>query len=151
MSISPKHKTIVAALFAALAMAFSGCGGDNPAAKPTATAATGESAPQAAETQQSEPANYAPVDVKLEDGTFATDTPETFHIPSGFIVVVTAMADRTGLYVLRVKSPSVMQSFKIRPGAVQRVTIDGMKPGQSAHLMVRGKSVRIAADAEPGP
>jgi hypothetical protein len=105
----------------------------------------------ATEPQQPGATDFAPVDIELRDGGFAKRTPRTIHVPSGFIVVVHATADDSGPYVLRVLSPSVAQSFKIKPGGEQRVTLDSMRQGQIAKLMVAGKTVKVAADADPGP
>lgn len=98
-----------------------------------------------------ESTDFAPVDVDLRDGTFAKGTPKTIHVPSGFIVVITARADDYGTYRLSVLAPSAAQTFKIKPGDQTKVTLDSMREGQSAKLIVDKQTVKIAADADPGP
>jgi hypothetical protein len=88
--------------------------------------------------------------VRLVGGTFAPSTPRTIHVPAGFMVIVTASTDgsRARMSVL---SPSTAQTFSIRANDTLRITLDSLRPGASAKLAAGGRTVRIAADAEPGP
>lgn len=173
MSFSRTPNTNVVPLLAVLAVLLSGCGsqpgseGSKPPSQRDLSGAlepTG-AAPQAAEDSPSTPqepaperqgsapeaTDFAPVDIDLRDGAFAKGTPRSFHLPSGFIIVVRVRADEQGPYRLRVRSPSMAQSFTIAPNRQQHITLDSMRSGQTAELMLNGRTVVIAADADPGP
>lgn len=166
MSTSQAHKTCISALAVALLLALSGCGGDQPepsqvgetrdlsgALSPTERAA--ETPPVRPGDDEPAPApestDFAPVDIDLSDGTFAKGTPRTIHVPSDFIVIVSARADSNGPYRLSVLSPSVAQTFKVPAGGEKKITLDSMREGQSAKLIVGKSTIKVAADAEPGP
>jgi len=174
LSTSRIHKTFVVALLASAILAASGCGKEQPqASQPEpaprdlsgslATDQTGaqpgtqqpeQSQGGAAQPQQSpsqETTDFAPVDVELAGGSFAKGTPKTIHIPSGFIIVVSARADDSATYKLSVTSPSAAQTFTIKPKGEQKITLDALREGESAKLIVGDRTVKIAADAEPGP
>ncbi len=166
MSTSQAHKKCFAALAVALVLALSGCGSN--AAEPSQAGGAGDLSgalsptERAAETPPVRPGDdeptpapestdFAPVDIDLTDGSFAKGTPKTIHVPSDFIVIVTARADSNGPYRLSVLSPSVAQTFKVPAGGGKKITLDSMREGQSAKLMIGKSTVRVAADAEPGP
>lgn len=169
MSDSRKHKTFVAALLAALLMA--GCGGSSTGEKSTGDAAPEDLSGALEATQRTgtpqvqsenatpagddgaapESTDFAPVDVDLKGGSFASNTPTTIHVPSDFILIVTARARDSRTYSLSVISPSVAQTFKIGPRGEKKITLDSLREGQKAKLIVGKKTVKIAADAEPGP
>lgn len=166
MSNSRVHKTIVFALIAALALVVAGCGGDQTgqasggdardlsgALSPTERA--GEPPQVKSGDQEPTPApestDFAPVDIELRDGTFAKGTPRKIHVPSDFIVIVSARADAEGPYRLSVISPSVAQTFRVPASGEKKITLDSMRQGQSAKLIVGDSTVTVVADAEPGP
>lgn len=101
--------------------------------------------------QAPESTDFAPVDIELKNGRFAPGTPKEIHVPSDFIVIVSAEADDHGRYRLGVVSPSVAQTFFVAPGEQKKITLDSLREGQQAKLMLGKQTVQISADAEPGP
>lgn len=169
MSNSHRRNTSVLLIILSLALAVAGCGGDP---KPSAGQApeqapedlsgslSGEhsgsdtvqpAAPENRDDSAPEATDFAPVDVRLEDGSFARNTPSTIHVPSGFMLIVTASADDHGPYKLSFISPVTAQTFKIKSNATSRLTFEALSEGQTAKLVVAGKTVKVKADAEPGP
>jgi hypothetical protein len=158
MSNSRMRKTnISAALLATIvAVAVAGCGQKQdagPAARPATTQATAAaSAPSRRTTTPTpEEADVAPVDLTLEDGGFARSTPKVFHVPSGFIVVIAARNASDAKIRLSVSSPTTAQTFKVSPGKTQSISLASIGAKDSAKLISGGRTIRIAADAEPGP
>ncbi len=176
MSTSRTPKTFVALCFGAALLALSGCSGsgstDDPSGAPdpgapgdiSGSLSPTDRAPEAPEVRSAdkpengsaaaESTDFAPVDIELKDGRFAPATPRTIHVPSGFIVIVSARADDHGRYRLGVQSPSVAQTFFIPAGGQHKITLDAMREGQVATITLgtsRSQRLRIAADAEPGP
>jgi hypothetical protein len=98
-----------------------------------------------------ESADLAPVDLELDDGGFAKSTPKEFHVPSDFLVVVTAKNVSNAKIRLSISAPSLAQTFKIGPGKTERITLASIGAGETAKLISGGKTIEIAADAEPGP
>lgn len=92
-----------------------------------------------------------PVDVALKNGGFAKSTPKTIHVPSDFLVLITVTADGKGPYSLSVLSPSTAQTYKIASNGTQKITQDGLAAGKQIKLMLGGETVRVVADADPGP
>lgn len=163
MSSSHTHKLVTAAIVAAFALALGGCGsGDAGSAADGGADAQatggGASTPTAAATATagptgkgaSEATDFAPVDVKLANGTFTKSTPSTIHVPAGFLLIVTAKNSGEKVQ-LSVQSPSTAQTFKIAAGGSLRITLDSLESGESAKLMAGGRTVKVSADAEPGP
>ena len=161
MSISITHKHLTLVLCCAALVAAAGCGSEPlppaPAQAPSATAeatdggATPSSAGTASPAEPTSETNLVPVEIKLEDGRFASGTPRTVHVPSDFLILITASTDSKGPYQLSVISPSTAQTFKIPSGETQRITQDGLKPGGVIKLMLGKQTVKVVADAEPGP
>lgn len=158
MSISRTHKPLLTGLIVITLMASPGCGSSDPEVNERSTAQTGATATTAtAPAGKPEPSaptsetDLVPVDVALEDGTFASSTPKTIHVPSDFLVLIDVKADDGGPYELSVLSPSSAQTLKIPSNSTQKITQDGLAPGKQIKLMLAGKTVRIVADAEPGP
>lgn len=171
MSDSRKHKTFVALLLAGLLLA--GCGGgeagdqstggqspDDLSGSLNATARTGtpevkpeDEAPagEGEDEGAAEATDFAPVDIELKNGSFAAGTPKTIHVPADFILIVSARARDAKSYSLSVISPTVAQTFKIGPRDEKKITLDAMREGQKAKLIIGDRTVFIAADAEPGP
>lgn len=170
MSISPARKTARAAVAVSAVLLLAGCGevapngGDQSAPRdlsgaisPTASAAAPTAEPgangPAEERGRSDgaPTDFAPVDISLKDGGFAKSTPRVFHVPAGFMIILRVVADEQGPYRLSVISPSTAQTFKVSPKQTLRLTIDSLRSDQVAKIMLSGRTVRVAADAEPGP
>jgi hypothetical protein len=91
------------------------------------------------------------VDLELDNGGFASSTPKTFHVPSGFLVLVTARNVSDAKIRLSISAPSLAQTWKIGPGRTQTITLASIGEGQSAKMISGGQTIKIAADAEPGP
>lgn len=161
MSISNTHKHLILALCCAALATATGCGSEPlapaPAQAPSTTAevtgdgATPASSGTASPAEQTSEANLVPVEIELKDGRFAPGTPRTVHVPSDFLVLITARTDSEGPYQLSVISPSTAQTFKIPSGETQRITQDGLAPGGVIKLMLGKQTVKVVADAEPGP
>jgi hypothetical protein len=169
MSVSQTPSTNVVAAICVAVLLLSGCGSSDSPEGPKSVSQPDlsgklqptEEVPSATEPAPAPPSaepktapeatDFAPVDIELSDGGFARGTPRAFHLPAGFIIVVRVRADRYGPYKLRVRSPSTAQSITIRPGGTTRITLDSLKSGAVAELMLAEKTVRLAADAEPGP
>jgi hypothetical protein len=168
MSSSHTHKAVIAAGVAAVALALAGCGDNGTTAgstgatakvnSPPATASTGSTG--GAQTKSgsggSTPAtatepDVVPVDVRLKNGKFAPSTPSAFHVPTNFLIIVSVKSDGAGPYMLSVQGPSIAQTFKIASNDQQNISIDALSSGESAKLMLGGQTVKIKADAEPGP
>ncbi|MBJ7355458.1 MAG: hypothetical protein JHC98_11600 [Thermoleophilaceae bacterium] len=156
MSNSHINKTIFAIVVALLLGIFSGCGGGDPepaAGGPTPATAAPSAATQGAtgSTAAQEGTDLAPVDVALDDGGFAGSTPPEYHVPSGFLVLITAKNVSDARIRLSVSAPSLAQTFKIAPGRTQTITLASIGAGESAKMISGGKTIKIVADAEPGP
>ncbi|MFT4049713.1 MAG: hypothetical protein QM648_07715 [Solirubrobacterales bacterium] len=173
MSSSRFHKTHFSLLALLLAAALlTGCGnsadkGDSSAQGEVKdlsgaldqTSSTGpvEAAPQTdgteAEPDQSgtESTDFVPVDVSLRGGGFGGSTPKVTHVPADFLIIVSAKADDAGPYSLSVISPKTAQTFKIASGKSMKITLDSLRAGQTARLVVGDQTRKITADAEPGP
>lgn len=173
LSTSRPHKTFVVVGFLAALLALSGCGdrqdkqgttnpgesvprdlsgaipstsGGQPAARDQ-----GNAPPQPQQPAAKQATDFAPVDVVLGADGFAKGTPRTIHVPSDFIIIVSVRSRAGKLKQLSVISPSTAQTFKVRPGDEQKVTLDAMRAGETAKLVVGNQTVKIAADADPGP
>jgi hypothetical protein len=170
MSNSSLHKTLLASFVAVVfALAASGCDGNvnnqstsSAAQAPTpaqstaptsATAAdpTDENGSGGASAKPGTEAQIAPVDVTLAGSGFAASTPKTIHVPSGFLIVVTVKSESTKQLSLGVLAPSMAQTFKIAPKGQQKISVDALDAGKSAKLIVGDETVKVAADADPGP
>jgi hypothetical protein len=156
ISVSYTYKTIFAIVVAALLAFSSGCGSDQPkpaANKPATTAPASSSAAtgDAGATPAPEGKDLAPVDVELDNGGFASSTPKTFHVPSGFLVLVTARNVSDAKIRLSISAPSLAQTWKLGPGKTQTITLASIGEGQTAKMISGGQTIKIAADAEPGP
>jgi hypothetical protein len=162
MSDSRTYKCLFATAVAVVALAVAGCGsGNEKAAGPPVTSASGPassaaatgstSSAQKSSDKAAKEAQIAPVDIALKNGKFAPDTPKTFHLPSDFLIVVHVTTDADGPYSLSVLSPSMAQTFKIASNDSQNITLDSLKTGESAKLMLGRQSVTIKPDADPGP
>lgn len=162
MSNSRSHKQLLSVLLAVVLASSAGCGADRSSTdeKPTGSVGvvTGQTGAGASE-QAAEPARPAPtsetdlvpVDIELEDGSFAKSTPKKIHVPSEFLVLISVTSGDGGPYSLSVLSPSSAQTFKIASNSSQNITQDGLAAGKQIKLMLGGKTVRIVADADPGP
>lgn len=161
MSISRAHKQVFAGLLCLTLLAAAGCGdkqkpADVPSSgqrlvTPPTTGSTSAADPRESQSKPSSEADLVPVDVALKNGKFASSTPKVIHIPSDFLVLITVTADNKGPYSLSVLSPSTAQTYKIESGTTQKITQDGLAPGKQIKLMLGDKTVRVVADAEPGP
>ncbi|MGK2877475.1 MAG: hypothetical protein ACSLFF_02685 [Solirubrobacterales bacterium] len=161
MSISHTCKTYVAVAVAVVSLIASGCGDstEQPSTSgPTGTGASGAATQQATAPSApaeagpaTEEADLAPVDLQLADGGFAADTPRTFHVPSGFLIVVSAKNTDDKTIRLSVMARSIAQTFKIPTGETQKITIASLDAGETAKLISGRATIKIAADAEPGP
>jgi hypothetical protein len=156
MSNSCIHKTFFAVAVALAIGVLSGCGSDNQppaqeATAPPASAATSEPEQGSEPTTAPEGKDLAPVDVELDDGGFAESTPPAFHVPSGFLVLITAKNASGEQIRLSVSAPSLAQTFKIGPGKTETITLASIGAGESAKMISGGKTIKIVADAEPGP
>lgn len=156
MSNSHINKTILAIVVALALAIFSGCGSDDPApsgnGQTAGASAAAEAAPsEAGPTAAPEGQDLAPVDVELNDGGFASSTPPEYHVPSGFLVLITAKNRSDAKIRLSVSAPSLAQTFKIAPGKTQTITLASIGEGESAKMISGGKTIKIVADAEPGP
>lgn len=173
MSTSHSHNPLISALALALVTSLlAGCGsGEKQGGSAESggsrdlsgalqqTSSTGAPATPAQPDDQSaeQPQNsgqatdFAPVEVNLAGGGFARSTPRTTHVPSDFMIIITARADGAGPYRLSVVSPRTAQTFKIPANDTMKITIDSLKAGQEAKLIVGDQTRRVAADAEPGP
>lgn len=154
MSNSRTHKTFISTIVAVALIVCSGCGDEENNVAPIPSEAT-TSAP--AEAQPSEPTaategtDLAPVDLELDDGGFASSTPKEFHVPSDFLVLITAKNVSDARIRLSISAPSLAQTFKIAPGKTETITLASIGEGERAKMISGGKSIYIAADAEPGP
>jgi hypothetical protein len=162
MSNSRTYRTIFAIVVALAVTIFCGCGSDQPAPSapgspvPTAVtqsagAPTGDSPATPGDTAAPEGKDLAPVDLELDDGGFAKSTPPAFHVPAGFLVLITARNVSEAKIRLSLSAPSLAQTFKIGPGKTQTITLASIGAGQSAKMISGGKTIKIVADAEPGP
>lgn len=158
MSNSRIHKAFFLAIVAAAMVFSSGCGGEDndaaPAPQPGATASEppSPSSPSPSEpTAATEGTDLAPVDLELDDGGFAKSTPKVFHVPSGFLVLITAKNVSDAKIRLSISAPSLAQTFKIGPGKTETITLASIGEGERAKMISGGKTIEIAADAEPGP
>lgn len=177
LSTSRTPKTFVVAAVAALALLLGGCGEKAPqkqsseatpsdlsgslggSAQGESQAPTGgetatggaEHAGQGSPTAAPEATDFAPVDVSFDEGGFAKRTPKSIHVPSGFIIIVRATNSGGKTTRVSVSSPSTAQTFKVPAGAEQKITLDGLREGQLAKLIVGDQTLKIVADAEPGP
>lgn len=139
---------------AAVLIFAAGCGGEEKNGAQVPSAATGS---EPTETRASdgaaatEGADLAPVDLELDDGGFAKSTPKEFHVPSGFLVLISAKNVSDKRIRLSISAPSLAQTFKIAPGKTERITLASIGEGERAKLISGGKTIYIAADAEPGP
>lgn len=144
-------------IVAAVLLAFAtGCGGEErrptTATPPTAAPApSSEGSSDPVTANASEGRDLAPVDLELDNGGFASKTPKTFHVPSGFLVLVTAKNVSDATIRLSISAPSLAQTWKVGPGRTQTVTLASIGEGESARMISGGQTIRIAADAEPGP
>lgn len=154
MSNSRIHKALISSIIA-VAMIFSaGCGDEKPGAAPVpaeATASVPSEAPPTETRGATESTDLAPVDLELDDGGFASSTPKEFHVPSDFLVLVTAKNVSAEKIRLSISAPSLAQTFKIAPGKTEKITLASIGAGERAKLISGGKTIYIAADAEPGP
>jgi hypothetical protein len=156
MSNSRTLKAFLQVLVALALVIFSGCGSAQqpPAASggsPAATQPAGPSSEAPEADTAPEGKDLAPVDLELDDGGFAKSTPPAFHVPSGFLVLITARNVSDARIRLSVVAPSLAQTFKIGPGKTQTITIASIGADESAKMISGGKTIKIAADAEPGP
>jgi glucose/arabinose dehydrogenase len=154
MSNSRTHKTLISTIVAVALFVCSGCGDQENDAAPVLSAPT-TSAPTETPTSEPTPAaegtDLAPVDLELDDGGFASSTPKEFHVPSGFLVLITAKNVSDARIRLSISAPSLAQTFKIAPGMTERITLASIGEGERAKMISGGKTIYIAADAEPGP
>lgn len=131
-----------------------GCGDEADNVAPSSSGATTSvpsEAPSSEPTTATEGTDLAPVDLELDDGGFASSTPKEFHVPSGFLVVITAKNVSDARIRLSISAPSLAQTFKIAPGKTERITLASIGEGERAKMISGGKTIYIAADAEPGP
>jgi hypothetical protein len=91
------------------------------------------------------------VDLELDNGGFAKNTPPAFHVPSGFLVLITAKNVSDEKIRLSVSAPSLAQTFLIGPGKTETITLASIGADETAKMISGGKTIKIAADAEPGP
>lgn len=154
MSNSRTHKTFLSTIVAVALIACSGCGDEenNVAPIPSgATTSTPSEAPASEPSAATEGTDLAPVDLELDDGGFADSTPKEFHVPSDFLVLITAKNVGDERIRLSISAPSLAQTFKIAPGKTEKITLASIGEGERAKLISGGKTIYIAADAEPGP
>jgi len=155
MSNSRIHKTFVSTIVAAALVVCTGCGDEESNVAPTipsgATTSAPSEAPSGEPTAATEGTDLAPVDLELDDGGFASSTPKEFHVPSGFLVLITAKNVSDSRIRLSISAPSLAQTFKIAPGKTERITLASIGEGERAKMISGGKTIYIAADAEPGP
>ena len=146
------HKAFISTIVAVVLINSSGCGGEQnkveSTPRPEVTASTPPPSDAAGST---EGADLAPVDLELDDGGFARSTPKTFHVPSGFLVLITAKNVSDAKIRLSVSAPSLAQTFLIGPGKTETITLASIGEGESAKMISGGKTIKIDADAEPGP
>lgn len=154
MSNSRTHKTFISTIVAVALIVCSGCGDEEndlaPIPSETTTSAPSE-APTSQPTAATEGTDLAPVDLELDDGGFASSTPKEFHVPSGFLVLITAKNVSDARIRLSISAPSLAQTFKIAPGKTEKITLASIGEGERAKMISGGKTIYIAADAEPGP
>lgn len=131
-----------------------GCGDEEKNVAPMPSGATASAAPEPTPsdpTAATEGTDLAPVDLELDDGGFASSTPREFHVPSGFLVLISAKNLSDSRIRLSISAPSLAQTFKIAPGKTEKITLASIGEGERAKLISGGKTIYIAADAEPGP
>jgi hypothetical protein len=165
MSGSCPHKGVIATVLAVASLLLAGCGDnapESPVARPSA--ATGASV-QTGATVEAEPTAHAggatgatategdnvPVEIRLKNGGFAESTPRRIHVPADFLISVFVTSGKGGPFNLSVQSPSTAQTFKIASNDSLNITLDSLKAGEVAKLMIGGETVRITPDADPGP
>lgn len=156
MSNSRTYKTIFVSVVALTLVIFSGCGGDKGAPSFNATTSATSSIPSEptggdGASPAPEGQDLAPVDIELDDGGFAKSTPPAFHVPSGFLVLITAKNVSEKKIRLSVSAPSLAQTFLIGAGKTETITLASIGADQSAKMISGGKTIKIVADAEPGP
>ncbi|MBJ7458824.1 MAG: hypothetical protein JHD02_06545 [Thermoleophilaceae bacterium] len=151
MSTSHTNKKYFVVALAVGSLLAVGCG--DPAEEPPTTAPTTAGVSAAAGSVEAAPeeTDLAPVDLQLAGGGFASDTPRSFHVPSGFLIVVSAKNTDDRTIRLSVTGPSIAQTFKIPAGETQKITIASLAAGEAAKLISGGATIEIVADAEPGP
>jgi hypothetical protein len=154
MSNSRTHKAFISTIVVTALIFSSGCGDEEKGVAPTpsdATAGVPSERPTGEPTQATEGTDLAPVDLELDDGGFASSTPKEFHVPSDFLVLITAKNVSDARIRLSISAPSLAQTFKIAPGKTERITLASIGEGERAKMISGGKTIEIAADAEPGP
>lgn len=154
MSNSRIHKAFISTIVAVVVIFSAGCGDEENNVAPTpgeATASVPSEAPESEPTGAAEGTDLAPVDLELDDGGFASSTPKEFHVPSDFLVLITAKNVSDASIRLSISAPSLAQTFKIAPGKTETITLASIPEGERAKMISGGKTIEIAADAEPGP
>lgn len=154
MSNSRIHKAFFSTIVAAALIFSAGCGSEDDnvgSASSEITASVPSAATPSSSTGATEGTDLAPVDLELDDGGFASSTPKEFHVPSGFLVLITAKNVSDAKIRLSISAPSLAQTFKIAPGRTETITLASIGEGERAKMISGGKTIEIAADAEPGP
>ncbi|MGH2960016.1 MAG: hypothetical protein ACRDKE_10455 [Solirubrobacterales bacterium] len=154
MSNSRIHKAFISTIVAAVLIFSAGCGGEDKQVGPAPSDVTASVPPAgqpSSATGATEGTDLAPVDLELDDGGFASGTPTEFHVPAGFLVLVAAKNVSDAKIRLSISAPSLAQTFKISPGKTETITLASIGEGERAKLISGGKTIEIAADAEPGP
>lgn len=124
---NPRVTTLSALV--ALVLAIVGCGEADDAAEST-TAQTG----------------LADVDVRLEDGGFADSMPSTIRVPGQSLILVNVSAGSGGPFRLSVLSRSTAQTFKLKSHESLKLTLDELKPGETAKLIAGKQTLKIGLD-----
>lgn len=120
---------------------------DRAGSAPEPTAAAEAPAPP----DQTSEANTVPVDVTLAGGGFAASTQRTVHVPAGFPITVTARARDDGSYRVRVVPAGAGPVLVVGPRGEGSVVLRPLALNRSLRLVVGGDSIKVVADAEPGP
>jgi hypothetical protein len=113
-------KVALALLLIAVAAALAGCGDDE------------------------KPLGVTTVDVRLDNGTFASPPAGTTTVPANSIVIVKITAGNDQRYRLSILSPTVAQTAKLKPGEKIDFTLDALSAGESAKLVLHGKTLTLA-------
>jgi len=98
-----------------------------------------------------EQAASSPVQIGLEGGKFTSSTPSVVHVPP-FIQIALEIDAKDGRgYSLSVVSGKQTSVHIVKQAGSTTVPLEGLRPGHSLTVKLGTASIKVSADAEPGP